>query len=625
VLCQFCGTANPRGHELCRKCGNKLLVVSGPPEESDELTEDALWEAQEDLEEHLLERITGLEDGVRQLSTAVRAVADRLAHLESHLTVTHAGVEALGNLLQTQGIVSRAEVVDGWERTVGQELLTRDLARRFEERSPRILSLASHSGHASTDFRRRLRALGLALLGPDLETAQQLGAQLARMAPTNDELWSLIGEVAFATDDLESARVAFERVTALRGPHFETLVYLGTVASDLGLWDEAERHLERARDLAPDTFLPHFALGALAVVRGRHEESLPHLTASLEREEVPQALYLLGVSHLHLHQDTRAIEVLRRAVEVAPDFEDALYQLGVAYLRRGWSRLALDAFQQVLRLDPHRLQYQETVRMVRLSPRNGLPKEAGALVRRAEAALEEGRPEIALRLFASAMAEAPDQPALHATSALLASALGRCREAVGYAHRLLRQRPQDSPYLAAAVVALLEALRQSGRPRIAQRIARRLYAEADDQLARGMSAYELALIESELGNDLDRARDLAREALEMTPRELRHYPLAALGAIALKRGRFKEAAQYLEQATEAAPQPTLLRQLAVARLGAGDSAGAKAALAAAERQPAGGLDEELLGHVRRLGTLVEGLGRRQRAAFNGRSQPGARR
>jgi tetratricopeptide (TPR) repeat protein len=625
VLCQYCGTANPRGRDLCQRCGNKLLVVSGPPDESADLADDTLWQAQEELEEHLLERITGLEDGVRQLSGALQSMVEHLSQLEHNLTVTHAGVQSLGNLLQSQGIVSRAEVVDGWERSVGQELLSRDLSRRFEERAQRILSLAAHSGHATAEFRRRLRALRLAVLGPDTESAQQLLADLARLAPGNDELWSLIGEVAFSTGDLESAQVAFERVLNLRGPHFETLVYLGTVTSDLSHWPEAERHLLAARDMAPDAFLPHFALGALAVLRGEHGAAVPHLAACLERDEVPQALYLLGLAHLQLRHKGRAIEALRRAVELEPDFEDALYQLGIAYLRRGWSRLALDAFQQVLRLDPQRLQYQETVRLLRLSPRSGLPREVSQLVQRAEAALEEGRTEVAFQLFTSAVATAPDQPGLQATSALLASALGHTREAVGYAHRLLRQRPHDSPYLAAAVVAVLEALRQAGRLLAARRLAQRLFLDEQDQLARGMAAYELALVESELGQDLDSARDLAREALEITPRELRHYPLAALGAIALKRGRFREATQYLEQAAATAPQPLLLRQLAVARLGAGDAQGAEAALKAAEREPTGGLDEELLGHVRRLGTLVEGLNRRHRALAGGQAQPGARR
>ena len=607
MLCQFCGSANPPERETCQRCGTKLLVLSGVLDELPEFDEENLFRAQEELEEHILERITGLEDAVRQLSDAVAATARHLGQLEHNLTVTHAGVQTLGSLLESEGILSRAEVVDGWERMVSAELLSRDLSRRYAERSERILSLASHTGRDTPQFRRKLRALELALVDPDAEVARDLLTELARLAPDNDELWGFIGEAAFQVADLESARIAFRRVLALRGPHYETLIYLGTVASDLGRWEEAENALRGARDMAPETFLPHFTLGALAAMRGNHAAAIEHLETSLDCQEASQAYYLLGVSHLKMGHTGRAIGSFRRAVELEPDFEDALYQLGVAYLRRGWNRLAVDTFEQVLQLDPQRLEYQETVRLLNLSPPENLPPEVAGIVRRAEEALERGRPQSAYELFARALAAGPDQWKLQATTALLASALGHARSAIAIAHRLLRANPEGSPFLAAAVVAVLEALRRARRPRAARRIARSIYENGTDRLARGMAAYELALVESELDGDLGGARELAREALEITPKELRHYPLAALGAIALKRRRFREATKYLEQAAEASSAPPLLRQLAVARLGTGDTEGAEEALREAQGHRGVGIDEELLGHVRRLGRLVEDL------------------
>ena len=112
------------------------------------------------------------------------------------------------------------------------------------------------------------------------------------------------------------------------------------------------------------------------------------------------------------------------------------------------------------------------------------------------------------------------------------------------------------------------------------------------------------------------ARDLAREALEISPRELRHYPLAALGAIALKGGRYREAMQYLEQAARSGSEPPLLRQLALARLGSGDTRGAEEALQEAGDGVEGGIDHELLDHVRRLGGLVGDLARNHRPVRN---------
>ena len=612
MLCQFCGAVNPHERERCRRCGCKLMVVSGVAENEREPTEELLIQAQEDLEEHILERISALEDGVRRLSQAVAGTAEHLSQLEHNLTVAHAGIQSLGGLLETQGIVTRAEVVDRWERAADQELLSRDLSRRYKNCVGRILSQAEHFGQASDNFRRTLRALELALVGSENDVIHELLTDLAAMAPENDELWSFIGETAFQTGELETARIAFQRVLELRGPTFEAMVYLGAAASDLGRWSEAEETLLAARNMAPEAFLPHFTLGALKVLQNEHRAAIPHLEQSLRCEDAAQSWYLLGISRLALGQSGRAIDALRRAVELEPGFEDALYYLGVAYLRRGWTRRALEAFQQVLRLDPQRLQYQETVRLLSGEPPDDLPAGTSDLVERAERALEQGRPERALEHFAAALQASPGQPELQATAALLASALGQARTAVSYAHAILRERPERTPYLAAAVVALLESLRHAERPRAARRLALRLYNEASDPLARGMAAYELALVESELGNDLDAARDLAREALEITPRELRHYPLAALGTIALKRGRFREAMQYLEQAVRTGSEPPLLRQLAIARLGSGDAPGAERALQEAQEGPEGGIDQELLEHVRRLGGLVGELTRNQR-------------
>ncbi len=610
LFCQMCGTPNPEGREHCTRCGVKLLVVSGGVEEPPELTEELFFQEQQELEEHILERITALEEGLRQVAHAVAHTAEKAAQVEHNLTVTHTGVEVLGRLLESHGVLPSAEFAEGWERTVDRELVSRDLARRFRERLPRILSQARHAGRADYGFRRRLRVLELALLGRQLDTVQEQLTDLVTELPANDELWSFLGETAFETGDLEVAAVAFRRVLELRGPHQETLIYLGTVLSDLGRLDEAELVLRDALEQEPASFLPSFTLGALEVVRGEHAAALEHLSDALRVEEVPQAWYLVGLCHLALGRPGRAIDALRRAVELAPNFEEAVYQLGIAYLRRGWTRLALDTFQQLADLDPQRLQYQETVRLLALEAPRDLPEEAARLVQAAESALERGRPAAALELFARATVLAPRHLSLHATAALLASSLGRTRDAVAHAHRVLADPPPDSPYVAAAVVALLESLRNAGRRLTARRLARRLYEAGPDLLSRALAAYELALVESELGTDLEGARDLAVEALEITPRELRHYPLAALGEIALKRGRFREAVQYLEQATESAPRPALLRQLALARIALGDTEGAEEALEVAAAQPGRDLDSELLGHVHRLGSLLGGLTRK---------------
>ena len=239
--------------------------------------------------------------------------------------------------------------------------------------------------------------------------------------------------------------------------------------------------------------------------------------------------------------------------------------------------------------------------------RTDLSRGTVRLIERADQALADGQNEIALDLYEAAGREAPGEHALHATAALLASTLGRTRRAVALARRVLDDHPAGSPFAAAATTALLESLRAAGRHRTTRRVADAIYREGKDDFSRGIAAYELALVESELDGDLRRARAFAREALESTPRELRSYPLAALAAIALRRGRLSEAHSYLERATE-------LREIIDFRpvekppnTGV-DLGGQPSTVAGEDRET--GIDQELLTHVRRLSNLARDLARR---------------
>jgi tetratricopeptide (TPR) repeat protein len=607
VLCQLCGVANPDGLEHCRSCGHLLLVVSGVPQTEIDADDEILFEAQEQLDEHLLERITSLEEAIRKVGSTVSTFADRLGHLEHSLAVAHAGVENIANLLEEEGVVTRTEIADGWERTADRELTTRDLARRLRARVSRIMSHARHEGHATEEFSRKLMDLEPALLEGDITAVHDVLAELGKSDPRNDELWSFIGEAAFSTGESEIAESAFLRVLELRGPHFETLVYLGNSAADLRHWDQARDALERARVMVPESFLPDFALGGIELRRGNHHKAIHHLEASIAREEFPQALYLLGSCRLQLGESGRAITAFKRAIELDPGFEEAIDRLGAAYLHRGWIKLALATFRRLESLDPHRLRYRETVRLLADQPPNNLSIGATRLVERADHALAVGQSERALDLYEAAGREAPEESALHATAALLASTLGRTRRAVALARQVLDDRPAGSAFAAAATAALLESLRLAGRPRAMRRVASAIYREGTDDFSHGIAAYELALVESELDGDLGRARALAREALETTPRELRSYPLAALAAIALRRGRLSEAHSYLERATES-------RQIVSPRP-VGEAFAAALDLGGHAPTTTGpvfetGIDHELLTHVRRLSSLARDLARR---------------
>jgi hypothetical protein len=90
--------------------------------------------------------------------------------------------------------------------------------------------------------------------------------------------------------------------------------------------------------------------------------------------------------------------------------------------------------------------------------------------------------------------------------------------------------------------------------------------------------------------------------------------LAALGSIALKLGRYREAMQYLEQAAQSGFEPLNLRQLALSHHDSDHTARPDSMHGGTGSGDDPGIDHELLGHVRRLGGLSVHLARNQRSA-----------
>ncbi|HEX5134093.1 MAG TPA: hypothetical protein VFW81_01755, partial [Thermoanaerobaculia bacterium] len=88
MFCQVCGSRNPDDEEFCVRCQSKLLVLSGVGvvEEGREVQEEIPFD------EHLLERISTLEEVVKRTGDALKSLFESLGNLEKNLFVAHTGV-----------------------------------------------------------------------------------------------------------------------------------------------------------------------------------------------------------------------------------------------------------------------------------------------------------------------------------------------------------------------------------------------------------------------------------------------------------------------------------------------------------------------------------------------------
>ena len=614
MICQVCGTTNELDREFCAKCQSKLLVVSGAAETYEEGTS----EEGVSLDEHLLERVSVLEEIVKRSAETLKMLLEAVNRQEKNGFVSQTGLLALKDLLERKGLLVEEELLDLWETRVDLHMAAMEKRERFLERKERML------GGFSGDRRERFKALladaEFAFYALDPEKAVHALEEAFRLDRTNAELAFYLGETAFNEGEADRAAQMLRTVLAREPRHFEALVYMGVLENEAGRTDRALEVLKEAVAVKPDAFLPYFALGALYALRGQLARAETFLKKAVEIDENPQAFSLIGTIAYERGRLAEATEAFQKAVRLDPDDEDALYQLGLCYLDRGWTQKATERFQSALELNPNRIEYQEACKLLAPSGARALPKvtgEAAQLARRAEAAA--GRdPQKALAIYRRALKLDAENPTLLIAYALLCSAVGRTGEAVATTRRVLSREPGEM-VAAAAYTTLLEALKAEGKFREGSRVAEEMLGAVRSNYARSIAYFQRATTLAEMGEDLDAALELADLSLKLSPKEMRQFPLAAKGWVHYKRREFDRAVECLRRATDLGETPTGLTHLGLAYLAVGDARAARQAFGRAKRRDVrvsggrGGLEAKMLEQIRRNLQLTEKLANRKKA------------
>ena len=191
MFCQVCGTRNPDDEELCVRCQSKLLVLSGVG-----VVEEGR-EAQEEIpfDEHLLERISTLEEVVKRTGDAIKSVFESLGNLEKNPFVAHTGVIALQETLERRGVIRTEEVRDLWETKLDDRMQAVEKKDRFLERRDRIV--ARFNGDHRDYFEKRLREAEFALLALDSDRGIRALEDLYKSDRANAELGFYLAETFF--------------------------------------------------------------------------------------------------------------------------------------------------------------------------------------------------------------------------------------------------------------------------------------------------------------------------------------------------------------------------------------------------------------------------------------------
>ena len=110
-------------------------------------------------------------------------------------------------------------------------------------------------------------------------------------------------------------------------------------------WEGADRELQRAMELRPNEPTVHFRKGSLACDLGRFDEALEELRKAQVLDPVsPIIPTLIGETYRRSGRPDLAIEELRKAEAMDPEFGPPHYKLGEAYEEKGMYEAAMAEF-----------------------------------------------------------------------------------------------------------------------------------------------------------------------------------------------------------------------------------------------------------------------------------------
>jgi tetratricopeptide (TPR) repeat protein len=203
--------------------------------------------------------------------------------------------------------------------------------------------------------------------GKDVEAERYFRLALARQ-PDFADAYNGLGLIQAARGDLDGAIASYRQALADNPELVEAQSNLGQALHKQGKLDEAVAAFTETLRLR-STFVPaQFGLAEVLLQQGKMFDAIPYLAqaAKLQPEgalsrvnkavqfepENPKLLFERANVLAALHRSDEAVECLKTAVRIKPDFWEARYLLGVELASRDKIEEAQDQFAAVVHLEP---------------------------------------------------------------------------------------------------------------------------------------------------------------------------------------------------------------------------------------------------------------------------------
>jgi tetratricopeptide (TPR) repeat protein len=346
IFCQRCKSPNELGEDLCGQCGTRLMLMVEPS--------GARFETRGPgggMEEHLLERITAIENNISRVIDKLEKMAELMLKQSRSAYFDHELLDTLITVLGEANVIDRRRLAELWRERRKKEPREEDAPRsHFEDTIQAVLG--GYGGGEPAEFERLVRE-GFAEIEKGRINAGLRGLErAAALAPDDGPLNHFLGVQLYRKGKTAPARDYFERALAADPESGPLRLLLGLACGDEGEAERARVLLKESVRLFGSTYAAHYALGRLAASESDWKVALNEFRLAQAARPGPESHYLVGLANFRLGRARVALRESKKAVGLDANYGAALYLLGIVRLSLGEREEARSAFESAAAAEP---------------------------------------------------------------------------------------------------------------------------------------------------------------------------------------------------------------------------------------------------------------------------------
>lgn len=186
------------------------------------------------------------------------------------------------------------------------------------------------------------------------EAARSTFSEILKQRPKDPYLHHNYAEFLTRTGDLEEAAAQMRQVCELLPNSSAGFLQLGRLLARQKKYEEAQTSLEAALRLRSDTFELRMELGQVLAARNQLDRAIDQFqhARKLPGGDHARLLFLEADARARQHQISQAVDLLREAITLKPEYADAYELLGIELAADNRFSEAQTQFQELVRLRP---------------------------------------------------------------------------------------------------------------------------------------------------------------------------------------------------------------------------------------------------------------------------------